>query len=390
METLFWTVSAEKPEQDIIKQAAGIIRRGGLVAFPTETVYGLGADGLNPAAVRRIFAAKGRPSDNPLILHVARQEEVFRLAAEVKEQAQELMRRFWPGPLTLVLPKAACIPDEVTAGLDTVAVRMPRHPVALALIAAAGVPIAAPSANRSGYPSPTTGQHVYGDLAGRIEAVLESGPTGVGLESTVLDLSGDVPAILRPGGITREELAAVLGTVLIDPGLLDPRQKPKAPGMKYTHYAPRAAVYLLSGPSRERKALKIQELVWESARKGEKVGLLLTSETWQCLRDLPACPERQDSPRGLDAQHLPADNPLPTRTHCVAGQDGLPENVAYARDLGSRSHLEEIAHVLYGELRNCDAAQVDLIYTETYQEEGLGAALMNRLLKSAGYKVINT
>lgn len=362
METVFWTVSAEKPEQDIIKQAAEIIRRGGLVAFPTETVYGLGADGLNPEAVRRIFTAKGRPSDNPLILHVARQEEVFCLAAEVKEQAQELMRRFWPGPLTLVLPKADCIPDEVTAGLDTVAVRMPRHPVALALIAAGGAPLAAPSANRSGYPSPTTGRHVYADLAGRIEAVLESGPTGVGLESTVLDLSGEVPAILRPGGITREELQAVLGTVMIDPGLLDPRQKPKAPGMKYTHYAPRAAVYLLRGPSREKKALKIRELVGESARKGEKVGLLLTSETWQCFRDLSASRQRQD----------------------------LPENVTYARDLGSSAHLEEIAHVLYGELRNCDAAEVDLIYTETYQEEGLGAALMNRLLKSAGYKIIDT
>ncbi len=351
METNFWAVSAERPEQNLIIQAAAIIKSGGLVAFPTETVYGLGADGLNPEAVRRIFTAKGRPSDNPLILHVARQDEVYRLAAQVNEQAEKLMRRFWPGPLTLVLPKAPCIPDEVTAGLDTVALRMPRHPVALALIAASGVPIAAPSANRSGYPSPTTGRHVYTDLAGRIEAVLESGPTGVGLESTVLDLSGDVPSILRPGGITREELAAVLGKVMVDPGLLDPRQKPKAPGMKYTHYSPRAEVMLLNG-SREQNALKIRELVAESAQKGQKIGLLLTSETWQYLRD-------------------------------------LQENVGYVRDLGSCTHLEDIAHVLYSELRNCDLAQVELIYTETYQAEGIGAALMNRLLKSAGYKVIN-
>lgn len=351
METKFWTVSAESPEQNLINQAAEIIKNGGLVAFPTETVYGLGANGLNPQAVKRIFTAKGRPSDNPLILHVAGQKEVYRLAARVNEQAQDLMQRFWPGPLTLVLPKAQCIPDEVTAGLDTVAIRMPRHPVALALIAASGVPIAAPSANRSGYPSPTTGRHVYTDLAGRIEAVLESGPTGVGLESTVLDLSGAVPSILRPGGITREQLAEVLGVVEIDPGLHDSRQKPKAPGMKYTHYSPRAEVFLLNG-SRQQNARKIRELVAESTRKGQKLGLLLTSETWQHLRDLKG-------------------------------------EIGYARDLGSCTHLEEIAQVLYGELRNCDLAQVELIYTETYQEEGIGAALMNRLLKSAGYKVIN-
>lgn len=359
METKFWSVAAENPEQELIRQAAAIIRSGGLVAFPTETVYGLGADGLNPQAVRRIFAAKGRPVDNPLILHVAKQEEVFRLARQVDERAQKLMTLFWPGPLTLVLPKATQIPAEVTAGLDTVALRMPRHPVALALIEASGVPLAAPSANRSGYPSPTTGRHVYADLGGRIEAVLESGPTGVGLESTVLDLSGEVPVILRPGGITQEDLAAVLGTVLLDPGLHDPQQTPKAPGMKYKHYAPRAEVILLNGTP-TKVASKIRELVINYQQQGKKVGVLLTTETWQSLKGL-----------GL-----------------ASDSDLAP--IVYGRELGSCTHLEEIARVLYSELRNCDIAEVDVVLTETYREEGLGVALMNRLLKSAGYKVINT
>ncbi|HHZ16129.1 MAG TPA: L-threonylcarbamoyladenylate synthase [Peptococcaceae bacterium] len=352
IKTTYWTVSADQPEPEIIQRAAEIIINGGLVAFPTETVYGLGADGTNPQAVRRIFAAKGRPSDNPLILHVACKDEVLGLATEVNAQARQLMQLFWPGPLTLVLPKKPCVPEEVTAGLDTVAIRMPRHPVALALIAASGVPIAAPSANLSGYPSPTTGRHVYEDLAGRIEAVLDSGETGVGLESTVLDLSGPIPVILRPGGVTREELTAVLGTVIVDQGLSDPRQKPKAPGMKYVHYSPRAEVVLIHGP-REQNALKIRELVTAYADKGKKIGLLLTRETWRHLPDLK-------------------------------GQ------VAYAQDLGSCARLEEIAHLLYRELRNCDEARADVVFTETYPEEGIGAALMNRLLKAAGYKVIDS
>lgn len=352
METVFWHIAADRPERKIINKAAQIIKNGGLVAFPTETVYGLGADGLNPAAVGRIFAAKGRPTDNPLILHVAGQEEVTCLVAEIKKEAQTLMEAFWPGPLTLVLPKAVGIPDEVTAGLDTVAVRMPQHPVALALIAACGVPLAAPSANRSGYPSPTTGRHVYADLAGRIEAILESGPTGVGLESTVLDLSGEIATILRPGGITQEQLSAVLGTaVMLDPGLLGPNNgTPKAPGMKYTHYSPQAEVFLLDGECRP-KAGKIRELVAEKASQGQKVALLLTSETWQWLRD-------------------------------------LGEQLCYARDMGSCTQLAEIAHILYSELRNCDLAGAEVVYMETYPSDGLGAALMNRLLKAAGYKVI--
>lgn len=353
METKYWQVSAQQPEPEIIRQAAMLIRQGGLVAFPTETVYGLGADGLNSEAVKKIFAAKGRPVDNPLILHIAESADVLRLARCVDARTQKLISRFWPGPLTLVLPKEKIIPDEVTAGLDTVAIRMPRHPVALALIKESGVPLAAPSANRSGYPSPTTGQHVYADLGGRIEAVLESGPTGVGLESTVLDLSADVPVILRPGGVTREELVSVLGTVSVDPGLADPQQKPKSPGMKYTHYSPRAEVILVQGAT-EKVVSKIKELVRQYSAQGKKIGLLLTTETWQGL--------------GAEAETLP---------------------VLYQRNLGSESHLEDIARIIYRELRNCDTEGVEVIFTETYRTEGLGSALMNRLLKSAGYHVIN-
>jgi len=353
VETKFWQVSAEQPDLEIIKQAAALIRQGGLVAFPTETVYGLGADGLNPEAVKKIFKAKGRPSDNPLILHIAESADVWRLARQVDARVQKLISRFWPGPLTLVLPKEKIIPAEVTAGLDTVAIRMPRHPVALALIKESGVPLAAPSANRSGYPSPTTGEHVSVDLGGRIEAILASGSTGVGLESTVLDLSTDLPLILRPGGVTREDLVSVLGTVSMDSGLSDPRQKPKSPGMKYTHYSPRAEVILVQGAT-EKVVPKIKELVSQSSSQGKKIGLLLTAETWAGL--------------GAEADELP---------------------VFYRRNLGSVSHLEDIAHIIYSELRNCDIEGVEVIFTETYRPEGLGAALMNRLLKAAGHQVIN-
>lgn len=356
METKIWQVSAEHPDSLIIAQAAAHIQKGGLVAFPTETVYGLGADGLNPEAVRKIFLAKGRPADNPLILHIAEKADLFRLArveAEDYSRVRQLISRFWPGPLTLVLPKQSLVPQEVTAGLPTVAIRMPQHPVALALIKASGVPIAAPSANRSGYPSPTTGQHVYDDLAGRIEIILDSGPTGIGLESTVLDLSTKIPVILRPGGVTREELVNVLGTVNIDPGLSDPQQKPKAPGMKYTHYSPRADVFLLQGAP-EKIVLKVKELTAKYSAQGKKVGLLLTAETWAGL--------------GKDGEEIPA---------------------VYRCNLGSITHLEDIARIIYSELRNCDLHGVDIIFTETYATKGLGSALMNRLLKSAGHQVIN-
>lgn len=348
MDTLYWTVNKTQPELPVIRAAAKIIKEGGLVAFPTETVYGLGANGLDRAAVKKIFAAKGRPGDNPLILHIAHNRDLFYLADPVPLKAQVLMEAFWPGPLTLVLPRRSLVPYEVTAGLDTVAVRMPRNPVALALIREAGVPVAAPSANRSGYPSPTEASHVRDDLNGRIEAILDGGPAGLGLESTVLDLSGETPVILRPGGVTKEELEQVIGDVDSDPWLKEGEGQPKAPGMKYTHYAPRAKVVLVDG-SPEKVPLRIRDLTADFQRQGLEVGLLLTDETWAAAGSLAA---------------------------------------RYTKILGSRRDLSGIGQKLYGELRHCDRMEVDVIITETYREEGLGAALMNRLLKSAGYNVV--
>ena len=349
METQFLKVNAQNPEQEVIAKAAEIINKGGLVAFPTETVYGLGANGLDGAAVKKIYVAKGRPGDNPLILHVADLKDVFYLASTVTIRAQLLMEAFWPGPLTLVLPSRSIIPFEVTAGLETVAIRMPDHPVALALIKAAKRPIAAPSANRSGYPSPTSAGHVMDDLAGRIEAVLDGGCTGVGLESTVLDLTEGIPTILRPGGVTREQLAGVIGQVQIDPGLQTNESVPKAPGMKYTHYSPQAEVIVLRGEP-NKVAMKVEEIVQTNFAKNLKTALLLSSETW----------------------------PLVSK-----------DKVIYAREMGSHTALEEVARRLYHELRMCDQAGSQVILVEGYQEEGLGEALMNRILKSAGYELIN-
>lgn len=348
METKFWPVDPVNPGPEVIAAAAGIIQAGGLVAFPTETVYGLGANGLDARAVEKIFAAKGRPSDNPLILHIADMGDVFQLSSQVPLQAQVLMETFWPGPLTIVLPKRDFIPVAVTAGLPTVAIRMPNHPVALELIKKAGVPIAAPSANRSGYPSPTTARHVQDDLAGRIEAILDGGPADVGLESTVLDLTGDLPVILRPGGVTKEQLSELLGAVDIDPGLSDSGLIPRAPGMKYTHYAPKARVILLKDNGPE-TAKRLDGLLAENAALGRKVGLLLTAEFLAKLGDV---------------------------------------QVDHICNLGSRRDLAGIASLLYSRLRYCDQLGLDLILTETYEEKGLGRALMNRLLKSSGYTIL--
>jgi len=349
LKTEIWHLKKVEPERDIIKRAAQIIKDGNLVAFPTETVYGLGANGLDSEAVKKIFEAKGRPNDNPLILHIANLKDVFYLASIVPLKAQVLMEEFWPGPLTLVFSKSKFIPEEITCGLETVAIRMPKHQVALALIREAGVPIAAPSANRSGYPSPTEADHVYNDLHGLIDVILDAGPTGLGLESTVLDISGEVPTILRPGGVTIEQLIPLIGHVEYDAGLHHSSEAPKAPGMKYTHYSPRAAVILLDGEP-EQVASKLKDMVEDYTLKGSKVGLLLTNEIYQKVKDI---------------------------------------STTYMINIGNRQDLPKIAQSIYKELRNCDLAGVDIILTETYHEEGLGTAIMNRLLKSAGYKVIS-
>ncbi len=321
-----------KPEDPAIRKAAQIICAGGLVAFPTETVYGLGASAIDPAAVARIFSAKGRPSDNPLIVHVAAREQVYQVASSVPERALYLMERFWPGPLSLVLPRSSAVPDLVCAGLPTVAVRMPSHPVALGLIRAAGVPIAAPSANRSGRPSPTSARCVLEDLAGRIDAVLDGGTCRIGVESTVLDLTGPRAVILRPGGVTREALASALGEPVFQAAWKG-GDAPPSPGMKYRHYAPRAPLILVTGPpSRRRIVLNI--LAEYFRRRGLKVCLLSSFLN----------------------QH---------------GHDDL----------------EYISRHLFRSLRRCDALKAGVILAEGIDSRGLGAAVMNRLGKAA-FRVI--
>jgi L-threonylcarbamoyladenylate synthase len=331
-----------------INAAAGILKQGGLVAFPTETVYGLGADALNPEAVCRIFAAKGRPADNPLIVHIAHPDKMSALAVNIPPEAYLLSRHFWPGPLTLVLESKRTVPSVTTGGLDSVALRIPRHPVALALLNAAGLPIAAPSANLSGSPSPTTARHVLDDLAGRIDAVLDGGPCEVGLESTVLDIRGGQPLILRPGGVTAEEIAKVLGQHCpIAAWQHDTDEPPPSPGLKYTHYAPRAPLYLIIG-EKPMVLARLKGLLDHHHSLGNKVGLLLALE----------------NSGGLKAEHLEI--------------------------LGTGGDLASAGAALYGSLRRLDEAGVDVILAQGYPETGIGVALMNRLRKAAGQRVIET
>ncbi|RKO65619.1 L-threonylcarbamoyladenylate synthase [Desulfofundulus salinus] len=350
--TAYWRVDPARPDPGIMARAGLILRQGGLVAFPTETVYGLGANALDALAVARIFEAKGRPQDNPLIVHVADRETVGRLACRVPASAGKLMDAFWPGPLTLVLPAADTIPRQVTAGLDSVGIRMPAHPVALALIAAAGVPVAAPSANLSGRPSPTTAEHVLQDLNGRIEVILDGGPAGVGLESTVLDLTGDVPVILRPGGITREELEKVIGEVRVDPGIDGVPDRgspagefrPRSPGMKYRHYAPRAPLVLVEGEP-ERVAARLKGLAESYLSRGWRVGILATAET--------------------------------------AGEYKEGQVVV----AGWRKDPATIASRLFGALRRFDELGVDIILAEGIEPRGMGLAVMNRLRRAADNRI---
>ncbi len=335
------TVSAPLDENSDLVRAASILREGGLVAFPTETVYGLGADALNPEALQKIYQAKGRPSDNPLIVHIAEVAMLASLTTDVPPIAHQLIDAFWPGPLTLVLPKAPIVPELVTGGLATVAVRMPDHPVALALLQAAGVPVAAPSANLSGKPSPTTAQHVWEDLTGKIEMILDGGPVGVGVESTVLDITMDPPLILRPGGITAEQLAEVLGELPEqDPALAETALTPRSPGMKYTHYAPAAPLILVEGSEPEMVAT-IQQLYQDYSKRGLKVGIMATQQTIH---------------------------------NYTSGEVLL---------VGSRTELATVAARLYSTLREFDTRQVQVILAEGFLREKLGTAIMNRLTKAA-------
>ncbi|WP_332628624.1 L-threonylcarbamoyladenylate synthase [Halalkalibacter flavus] len=339
-QTKYWSVdnfSGSEENLQLIKEAALWITKGEVVAFPTETVYGLGANALDERAVKRIFEAKGRPSDNPLIVHIAEIDQLRELVSDIPENAHLLMKQFWPGPLTLIFKKKEAVAPSVTAGLDTVAVRMPDHPVARELLRAAGVPVAAPSANLSGKPSPTTAGHVFHDLKGRIKGIVDGGQTGVGLESTVLDCSKDVPVLYRPGGVTKEELEEVVGKVDVDPSLLSDDETPLSPGMKYTHYSPAGTLYLV------REKERILELVSQAKADGKCVGVLTTEE-----------------------------------------ENGRYEEADVVVPCGSRTDLASVATALYGSLRKFDEHGAEVIFSEVFPYEGLGSAIMNRLEKAAG------
>ncbi|MEX5285861.1 L-threonylcarbamoyladenylate synthase [Selenomonas sputigena] len=360
-----------QPTAAALAEAAAILRSGGLVAFPTETVYGLGANGLDAAACAGIYEAKGRPSDNPLILHIADRAMLDAVALDVPDAAEKLLAAFCPGPLTLILRCSDAVPARVTGGLATVGVRMPGNDTALALIRAAGVPLAAPSANISGRPSPTTAEAVLSDLAGRIPLILDGGACRFGVESTIVDVTGAAATILRPGAITREMLAEVLGEVRLDGGLLAQEraaqarngaagsgapghaameaaagEAPRAPGMKYTHYAPRAPLTLLQAPPEELPAAFCAAL---AEAKGRDVGLIVTDETAAALADK------------------------------------IPES-RMAR-LGPRGDMRTVAARLYEALRSFDEKPVDMLFGEAFDESGLGLAVMNRLKKAAGYRI---
>lgn len=342
VQTKLWIVDSSVDKELIesnLEEAAALIKKDEVVAFPTETVYGLGANAYSTEAVEKIFQAKGRPTDNPLIIHIADVGTLKEVASEIPESAEKLINAFWPGPLTLVLPKKGPLSPLVTAGLETVGIRMPKHPVALKLIRLSGVPLAAPSANRSGKPSPTTGAHVQLDLEGKIAGIVDAGPTGVGVESTVVDCTTNPVTILRPGGITAEQLIEILGEVQVDPALGDEKLPPKSPGVKYTHYAPNAPLYLVESVN------DIKDLIGLEQRKGNKVGVLTTAEhelTFKTADVVAVC--------------------------------------------GKRTELATVAQTIYSALRKFDQTGVDIILSETFPEEGIGKAVMNRLKKAAGGK----
>ena len=347
METKIIHITKENIEATA-KEAADVWAQGGLVAFPTETVYGLGGNGLNKEASKKIYAAKGRPSDNPLILHIADMEQFYPLIKTDNEKiiarAEALADVFWPGPLTMILPKADNIPYETTGGLDTVAIRMPSHLVARALLQECKMPIAAPSANLSGRPSPTSASHVIEDMNGRIEMIIDGGDVGIGVESTIIDLTGEVPMLLRPGFVTPEMLQKVLGAVETDAAVYRQVGKdvhPKAPGMKYRHYAPKADLKIVEGPMEQ-----VISYINEQAEKG-RTGIICTEET------------RSRYPKG--------------DIKCV----------------GTRKDELSIASHLFAVLREFDEDGVEQIYSESFKAPGLGEAIMNRLLKAAGHQKVD-
>ncbi len=333
-----------------LAQAGGIIKNGGLVAFPTETVYGLGGDALNETSSRKIYEAKGRPSDNPLIVHIADMEHLEKIVQTVPENAKKLANAFWPGPLTMILKKSDIVPYQTTGGLDTVAVRMPAHPLALIFIKEAGGYVAAPSANLSGKPSPTMAKYVIQDMNGRIDMILDAdaGADGaIGIESTIVDMTGEVPMILRPGYITQEMITNIIGKTDTDVTILDndSKQPPKAPGMKYRHYAPKGELVIVEGTP-ENVVNYINEQTALHAGKGERTGVIGTTETiWRYKADS-------------------------------------------VKDAGARDDMLSAAKRLYTFLREFDDENIAYIYSEAFCAGGIGQAVMNRLLKAAGHQCI--
>lgn len=350
MDTIIEKITDDKGQNDrIFENAADIIRNGGLVAFPTETVYGLGGDAFDNGAAAKIYAAKGRPSDNPLIVHIADITDMEKLSDDIPEMAYRLAERFWPGPLTMIVRKNSSVPASVTGGLDTVAIRFPSHPVARRLIKESGTFIAAPSANLSGRPSPTKASHVIEDLSGRIDMIIDGGDIEIGLESTIVDLTEIVPVILRPGYITQEMLEAAVGEVRLDKALMTgvaPDVRPKAPGMKYRHYAPKAVMTIVEGDN-DKVVAYMQTELDKKLKAGYKVGIMVSG----------------------------ANEPCFDRGEIIC--------------LGNRDDEEEVARNLFAALREFDDRGVDVIYSEAFPEAGVGQAVMNRLLKAAGHMVVH-
>ncbi len=347
MDTQIIQVKEQHTQEGLLRRAGEIVRVGGLVAFPTETVYGLGGDALNPDSARKIYAAKGRPSDNPLIVHICRMEDLPCLVREIPEAAEKLAEAFWPGPLTMIFHKSPAVPPETTGGLDTVAVRMPSHKTALAFIREAGGYVAAPSANRSGKPSPTSAKYVAEDMDGRIEMIIDGGDVEIGLESTIVDLTEEYPVILRPGYITKEMLEEVVGFVREDGTMMSDEsgQAPKAPGMKYRHYAPKGTLVIVDG-SEEKVTAYINEQLERLKGEGHRTGVIGTDKT-------------------------------------IARYRG-----DICKSAGSREDERTVAKELYRILREFDDEEVTAIFSESFDTAGIGQAIMNRLLKAAGHQIV--
>jgi len=349
METKIVKIDRKNMDVSLLKEAGRLLQEGALVAFPTETVYGLGGDGLKADAAARIYEAKGRPSDNPLILHITESSDMEKLAVDIPELAYRLADRFWPGPLTMILKKGDAVPYTTTGGLDTVAIRMPSDEIAREIIRASGTYIAAPSANLSGRPSPTKAEHVIEDLSGRVEMIVDGGDSDIGLESSIIDLSGEVPMILRPGYITKEDFAQIVAEVEYDKAVLATKPQEsvvaKAPGMKYRHYAPKGQITIVEGQV-SAVVEKINELVREQEEKGRRVAVLCAEET---------------------------------------KEQYICKNVF---SLGSLKREKEISAHLFGALRTFDTEGMEVIYSESFEETKLTNAIMNRLRKAAGYQII--